>query len=80
MKYKPIGNYHMEKTLTLVRLVHFSCFHPLHNKKNTLCGTYTQHNEFSCISKKNKMFKMFYAGVGFLTSHYDIKSNQLNCS
>jgi hypothetical protein len=49
-------------------------------KTNALCDTYNQHNEFSCISKKNKTFKLFYACVGFLTSYYDIKSNQLNCS
>jgi len=86
MQYKPIKNYHMEnvvlgKDFNLGAIgSFFHAFTHCTTKTNTLCGIYTQHNEFSCISKKNKTFKLFYACVGFLTSYYDIKSNQLNCS
>jgi hypothetical protein len=59
---------------------YFHAFTHCTTKINTICGIYTQHNEFSCISNKNKTFKLFYACVGFSTSYYDIKSNQLNYS
>jgi hypothetical protein len=85
MQYKPIENYHMEnvvlgKDFNLgVISSFFLVFTHYTTKTNTLCGTYIQHNEFSSISNKNKTFKLFYACVGFLTSYYDIKSNQLKC-
>ncbi len=71
MQHKPIENYHMEnvvfgKDFNLGAISSFfHVFTHCTTKTNTLCGTYTQHNEFSCISNKNKTFKLFYACVGF---------------